>query len=436
MYRFNLIISFILSIIDGIIFVNLLAVFRENRDNYKTKNIIAITIISIAAFVLTLIGIVPYIKVIIISLILFLITFLYKIDFYKKILLVALYYFIIVVSELLVTIAISNILNINLENIEPIYEYSFLFFGVMSKVLTIIVASVVRRIFMKKRIILPNFLNYVFISILLFSIISMILLFYASISLQTKNIQFILFLISLFILFISIGVLNLYFSANDFYIELQKETTRSIYDKTYKKFIVNSKKREEALSKIWHDMKNHIKVLEEMTSEKENKSIEYLNSLKNKIDDIPNKINSGNSLIDAILNDKYLEAASHDIHFTIKAAAPPKLNIDDLDLSSILFNSIDNSIEACLNNSKKENFISLNLYPDGNFLYYKIKNSYNSREINPGKKMFLNKKDYITKGYGLKIIEDIVGKYDGYIDIDKDKSLYSLTVILPLSHNN
>lgn len=433
MYKFNLIISFILSIIDGIIFVNLLSVFRENRHDYRARDIITIGIISVLAFSLTLTGVIPYLKVIIISIILFLITFAYNVEFYKKILLVTLYYFIIIVSELLVTLIISNILNIDLENIELIYEYSFLFLGVISKVLTLLIASIVKGVFMNKRVILPNLLNYVFISVLLFSITSMILLFYASIGLQSKSIQFILFLISLFILFICIGVLTIYFYANDFYVALQKSTTRSIYDKTYKRFIINSKKREDSLSKIWHDMNNHIKVLEEMTAEKDGKNIEYINNLKDKIKNIPNKISSGNSLIDTILNDKYLEATSHNIDFSIKAVAPPKLNIDDLDLSSILFNSIDNSIEACLNNNLENNFIYLDLYPEGNFLYYKIKNSYNNSKKSYSKKTYLNKKEYITDGYGLRIIKDIVDKYDGYIDINKSNDEYTITIILHLN---
>ena len=54
------------------------------------------------------------------------------------------------------------------------------------------------------------------------------------------------------------------------------------------------------------------------------------------------------------MNDKYSEAILHGIDFDIKAIAPPKINIEDIDLSSILFNTIDNAIEACLNCSKGE----------------------------------------------------------------------------------
>ncbi|OLS03035.1 sensor histidine kinase [Tissierella creatinophila] len=433
MYNPNTIISLIFTIIHAFIFIGLLSVFRKGKD-YKLFDIIAIISIVIVSHILTFLGIATYIKVILISIMLFLITFLYKIRFYERILLVILYYFIIIVSELLVTLFLSNILYINLETIESTYIYSYLFLGIISEFLAIIIFSIVKRSFSLKKVILPRYLNYILILIILLSITSMLLLFNAALNTVSKNIQFILFIICLLILFINLSILIIYFSANNFYIGLQKKTTRKIYNKSYKKFIINAEKREDSLSKMWHDINNHIKTLEKMNDLESNKSIDYINALKNQIESIPNKINSGNKLIDIILNDKYLEAISHNIIFNIKVIAPPKLNMDDLDLSSILFNTIDNSIEACLNSNLENKYIYLQLYPDGNFLYYKIKNNYDESNSSFNKKLFLNKKEYIQKGYGLRIVRDIVEKYDGYIDIDKGDNEYSVTIVLPLRY--
>jgi len=51
-------------------------------------------------------------------------------------------------------------------------------------------------------------------------------------------------------------------------------------------------------------------------------------------------------------------------------------------------------------------YIYLELYPDGNFLCYKIKNSYA-----PVKNFYFNKNHYISSGYGLSIIKGIINKY-------------------------
>lgn len=434
MKNFNIIINFVFCTIDAVIFLNLLSIFRKDRNDSKIINIFLITGIAVMMFSLTQMGITTYLKVILIFGILFLITFLFKIEFYEKLLLVTLYYFIIIISESLVTILISSIINIDFETISSSYNYSFLLLGTISKLFTIVIVLLVKRKFNDKKVILPKVLNYILISILSLSSISMVLLFYVNLSLVSLSTQFFLFLACLFILFISIGVLIIYFSANNFYINLQKETTKLIYNKSYQKFIINSRKRETSLSKIWHDMNNHIKILEQMSNLENTSQIKYLNSLKDKIKGIPNKINSGNHLINIILNDKYAEANYYDIKFDIKAVAPPTLNIDDLDLSSILFNTIDNSIEACFNSNLENKYIYLELYPENNFLYYKITNSYSRLNFNPTKKICLNKKDYISEGYGLRIIEDIVEKYSGYTYIDRNENEYSVTIILHLNN--
>ncbi|WP_353094942.1 GHKL domain-containing protein [Tissierella praeacuta] len=436
MSSLNITLNFLFCIIDAMIFINLLYIFKNNKNGYKfTDDIVIIAGISILIFFFTQLGIVLYTKIVLISILLFFATFLYDLKFYQQLLIVILYYFILIISELLITLLASNILRTGVDSIGG-YSYSFFFLGIISKFLAVLILSLVKRKFANRKIILPIILNYIIIFILLLSTISMVLLFYSNLKSPSKSIQFILFIICLFTLFISIGILIIYFYANNFYIDLQKETTKRIYDRSYEKFITNAEIRNDTLSKIWHDIGNHIKVLESMDKVESSTHNEYINSIKNRLKSIPNTISTGNKLINIILNDKYLEGISQGISFDIKAIAPPKVNIDDMDLSSILFNTIDNAIEACLNYDGKNKYISLELYPDGNFLCYKIKNSYSSISNTSDKKFYFNKKKYISSGYGLSIIKDIVNKYDGYIDIQKDNNEYSVTIILHLSNHS
>lgn len=433
MSSLNWVFTFLFSIMESVIFISLLSRFRKNIINYKYNDIIVISISSILMFILTFLGITSYLKVMLISIILFLITYFYNLQLHERFLIISLHYFILIGSELFVTLLLTGIMKMDLETIQSVYNFSFLFLGVISKFLNIILISIIKKNFMKDKIILPRFINYITISLLSVSSISMGLLFFSSINSSIYDIKIILLIVCLLILFMSVGVLIMYFFANHFYINLQKETTRSIYNKSFEKFITNAEVKEDTLSKIWHDMKNHINILEKMDSNNDN-YYEYLNSIKTQLNNIPNQINSGNDLINIILNDKYIEADSQGINFNIKAVAPPDLNIDDLHLSSILFNTIDNAIEACSNGKIDDRYINLEIYPDGDFLYFKIQNSYDSSYDNYSEKVNSHKNKYIGRGYGLKIVEDIINKHEGYIEIDKGDKEFSVIIILNLGN--
>lgn len=427
----NIFISLLFSLVDSGIFIILLSKFRSKDKYYKKIDIFVIISIALLTTILTGLQFTPYIKVILLSLFLFLTTFIYKLKFYEQILIVVMHYFILIISELLVTFLANNILQENLISLNTSDAYFFL--ALFSKFLAILILTLINKKFLKAKILLPKSLNYLAILILTFYIASMILLFYFSLSLSSKTSMLILFLISLLTFFSVIGYLKMYFSANSFYIDLQKQTAKEIYNKSYEKFIHNAEIKEDALSKIWHDIENHISVLEKMDNKKDSTQPKYIDSIKNTIKKIPNTINTGNKLVDIILNDKHQDASLQEINFHAKAVVPPDINIDKMDLSSILFNTIDNAIEACLNQISGDKYIYLELLPDGNFLCYKIKNSYSEDRSQPFKKLYSNKKHYISSGYGLSIVKDIVDKYDGYIDISKDNKEYSVDIILHLS---
>lgn len=63
---------------------------------------------------------------------------------------------------------------------------------------------------------------------------------------------------------------------------------------------------------------------------------------------------------------------------------------------------------------------------DGNFLYYRIENSC----VAPKSQKKLHPKPYLSDGFGMRIIQDVVDKYDGELKIDTPEEKYCITVIL------
>lgn len=221
----NLLLTLLFSAIDNIVFISILSNFR-NRNDYKIIDISLIVVMSIITTLFTLFGLAPYIKLLLIFILLFGATFFYDIKFHKKILAITIYFFILVISELLVTLIASNFLDLNLITIQSEYIYRFL--GLFSKLFSILILTFITRNFLKNNILLPRPLNYMFIAILTLSITSMVLLFYSSLNLSSSNTVFMLFLVSLFTLFIILGAITMYYKANNYYYELQKETAKRI----------------------------------------------------------------------------------------------------------------------------------------------------------------------------------------------------------------
>ena len=163
-----------------------------------------------------------------------------------------------------------------------------------------------------------------------------------------------------------------------------------------------------------HDYHNHLQSIKaHIKLEQYEEVIKYLNDLEVDLKDVSNLVETGNVELDAILNAKISLALNHQIKVDYKAAVPEKLTVKNIDLCVLLGNLIDNAVEACDLMSEKK-FIRLYIGVFKSQLYISVTNS--TKEL-------IRKLDdeYITTkrgnhGHGLKRINNIVNKYDGFIN--------------------
>lgn len=262
----------------------------------------------------------------------------------------------------------------------------------------------------------------------------MLFLFQQSLVLSVNTkISKILFMTSIVFIIINIAIFYYYLSSNRFYLESQKQEIERLYQKANEKYMSESKRQSEYLHKIWHDLNNHIKNLELLMNSSDHKdSLQYIESLKKSADKIPNKILTGNKIADVVLNRKSTDATLNNIKFHVNATIPSILSIEDADFSSILFNTIDNAIEASLNiENKEDRFIEIEIYLKKQYLCYQIINNVSPFQLNQSKKYF-NRKKYISPGYGLMILQDIADKYDGYLKYGAKNDQFILRMYLLL----
>ena len=315
MFNTNNTLSFILCLFDSLLFVFLLNHFKiDDKRRWFTDLFLTIGI-TILVFTLTIFGVAPHLKILLLTIVLFICTYLYDFKWEYRFILVVFYHFIIISIELIIVSFVVNTLNISIDDFSINYTSSIFLLGLISKFFTFMGMILFSKILKPANVMLPLAINALFVGILLISIISMILLFYLSIIIGSQNINNIFFLICSLIILIDIGVICLYLSLNKYNLKIQKEEVKRVYNKLNKRYLEKNQLQNQLMSEMWHDMNNHINTLKLMYISENSDSIDYLSSIENKMKLIPNTIKTGNSLADIIFNEKSSEAILYNIDF-------------------------------------------------------------------------------------------------------------------------
>lgn len=181
-----------------------------------------------------------------------------------------------------------------------------------------------------------------------------------------------------------------------------------------------------------HDYHNHLQKLKAhlamgQIAEAEN----YLNELEGDLDGIKVKYATGNVSLDAILNSKLSVAEKEDIRINCKAEVRENLTIEDIDLCVIIGNLIDNAVESCRKMPEgMERFVRIYLCIRKQQLYLAVTNSTAEVIRKLDAEYISNKRG--DHGHGLKRIDLVVEKYNGYIRRANEPGVFSTEIMLPL----
>lgn len=133
------------------------------------------------------------------------------------------------------------------------------------------------------------------------------------------------------------------------------------------------------------------------------------------------------NIITSFLNFKIKEAKSKNINVEIISNInDEEIYIDKEDICRIINNIMNNAIEALkeCNIKKMKLFVGI----AGDYLIIKSENPYKGKILTEGKKITTIKKDKTKHGYGLKSINAIAKKYDGFMSIKYDDDKFKIDV--------
>lgn len=185
-----------------------------------------------------------------------------------------------------------------------------------------------------------------------------------------------------------------------------------------------------------HDYHNHIQSIKAMRAMgKDSELSDYLDNLEKDLDSIDIAIRTGNVGLDAILSSKVSIARKNSIEVNCTAKVPGELKITDVHLCAIVGNLMDNAIEACEKIPLGENgvatrFIRIYIGLFKNQLYISITNSTNVKKRQRVTELVTSKIG--EHGFGLRRIDKLVDKYDGYVNRKNEPGVFATEIMLPL----
>lgn len=179
-----------------------------------------------------------------------------------------------------------------------------------------------------------------------------------------------------------------------------------------------------------HDYHSHLQSLKVKLNQGQiEEATKYLDELETDLNDIHQIVESGNVNVDAILNSKLSLAITQKIDVNVKVVIPKELPLSDIDCCVLLGNLIDNAIEACEKVERKK-FIRLYIGIFKKQLYMSITNATNEvvRKFD---------EEYISKkrgnhGHGLKRINKVVEKYNGFVNRKNEPGVFVCEIMLPM----
>lgn len=141
---------------------------------------------------------------------------------------------------------------------------------------------------------------------------------------------------------------------------------------------------------------------------------------------------TGHPALDAVMNVKRTKAFENHIQFEAKIALSQELLMDEMDLCIILGNALDNALEACEKMPRGQRQIILNLHKSGEMLFIEIKNTFKEEPVSGLEGLVTTKRDKKNHGFGLKTMEQLTKKYDGFISYETKESWFCLSINLNL----
>lgn len=194
------------------------------------------------------------------------------------------------------------------------------------------------------------------------------------------------------------------------------------------------KKLHANVRQLKHDMKNHVMVIASyLNGGNYEKAKEYTSEILGKLNAVHSYVETGNSLLNHILNEKLEYARKQGISVKAQIENLAFERMKSIDFSALLTNMLDNAIEASMaegiEQGAKEVQISIQAVRGYDTICVKNKISASVLANNPELKSTKEEKE--QHGFGVRKVKQIVDEYHGMADFYEEDNFFCVKVFIP-----
>lgn len=197
------------------------------------------------------------------------------------------------------------------------------------------------------------------------------------------------------------------------------------------KLVLEARTRYSEIKTMRHDIKHYFSTAADLISNgKPEKAKEYIESVINKkISTTVAGVDTGSAIVDAVINDSLARCA--EIGITTKCLIDTQfVSENDVDVSILLSNLLDNAIEGCSNADRP--VIEITMETKKSLTQISVSNSISESVLENNPDLETSNSDKSLHGFGIKSVKSIVRSHNGRIDFMENNGKFIVEIWLNL----
>lgn len=184
--------------------------------------------------------------------------------------------------------------------------------------------------------------------------------------------------------------------------------------------------------RLKHDMKNHLLVIASYINEENyEQAKQYTSDILDKLNGMHSYVETGNSLMNHILNEKLQYAREQGILVKAEIENLAFKRMKSIDFSALLSNMLDNAIEASERESEIVREIQVTIVQRKGYETIGIKNRIPTSVLERNPNLQSTKAEKNQHGLGISQIKTIVASYQGMYDFYEEGDFFCVKVFIP-----